>query len=191
MDSRPAARGFTSENVFAKCGRVCLAGSMKWILAAAAAVLVAAFVLMQRNGVKTAYVNGLPAYNQLPGREFILQRDCYIFKFKDRATDWPLLADHAVVPALPEKVEDSRVGTETDQVRILATARVGSLVRIVSVRRDESRTATSITFEVLFLDERDRPYPRVDTFLLLDHSPEKDGKPPQFLARYVVPRDGK
>jgi hypothetical protein len=164
---------------------------MKWILLLGCLAVLAVMVVAGRSGVKTAYVNGLPAYNQLPGREFILQQDCYVFKFKDRDTDWPLLADHATVAALPARVEEARVGTETDQVRILATARIGSLVRIVSVRRDEARTGTSVTFEVLFLDERDRPYPRVDAFHLLDHGPEKDGRAPAFLEAYVVPRDGK
>jgi len=64
---------------------------MKWFLAIAAVVLLSLFIHSQRNAVKTAYVNGLPQYNGLPNREFIFERDCYIFKMKNRDTSWPLV----------------------------------------------------------------------------------------------------
>jgi len=68
---------------------------MKWLLVALTAVLVAAFAFLQFRSVKTTYVNGLPPYTTLPGLEFILERDCYVFKFKAHDTDWPLLASRS------------------------------------------------------------------------------------------------
>jgi hypothetical protein len=161
---------------------------MKWFLIAAGVVLIAAFAFWQRGSVKSAYVNGLPQYSALPNREFILQKDCYIFKLKDRNTDFPLIADHALVPSLPETVDVKNVGADLPAVRILGVAQTGSILRLVSVRRDESRQGTSVTFEILFLDEATREYPRLDAFFVLDHSPEAKGAPPVFLDRYFVDR---
>ena len=159
---------------------------MKWLLAAVAAALVAGYVVWQRNAVKTSYVNGLPPYTNLPGRDFILERDCYIFKFKSRDSDWPYLASHATVAALPAEVADTNVGKDFPDVRILGVVRVGDHFRIASVRRDESRTGTRITFEVALPNESTRPYPRLDAYWIMDHSPEKDGKAPWILTDYAV-----
>jgi hypothetical protein len=160
---------------------------MKWLIGLAAVLLVAAFAYHQRNTVKIAYVNGLPAYNHLPGRIYILQRDCYIFSFKDRNGEWPFLAAHATVPALPAAVEEKAVAADQPDVRLLDVVRAGTRFKLVSVRRDESRQGTSITFEILFLEE-DRKYLRVDAFYMLDHTPEKDGAAPVFLEDYAAER---
>lgn len=160
---------------------------LKWLLAAAGAALLAALVLRQRDKVKTSYVNGLDAYSALPGRQFILERDCYVFKTAARDTDWPLIADHAAFPGLPPAVGSGAVGSAGAGVRILDLARAGARFRIVSVRRDESRKGASISFEILFLDEADRKYPRVDAFYLLDHGPEASGGAPGFLPAYAAP----
>lgn len=161
---------------------------MKWFLGILVVAAIAAFVVVQRNAVKTSYVNGLPAYSALPNRQFLIERDCYIFKYKDRNTDWPLFADRALVPGLPAEVSEKNIGADLPDVRILDVVRSGARVKLVSVRRDESRHGTTITFELLFLDEADRKYPRLDAAVVLDHSPEKNGAAPQFLESYVVPR---
>ncbi len=160
---------------------------MKWILAVLAAMGIAALVFLQMHSVKTTYVNGLAPYTSLPGLEFIVERDCYIFKFKDHDTDWPLLGAVDTVPDLPAEVKTANVGAEFPKVRILDVVRVGERFRIVSVRRDVSRSETRITFEVLLQDESTRKYPRVDAYWILDHSPEKTGGAPKVLAAYAVP----
>jgi len=159
---------------------------MKWLLAILAAALVAGYVYWQRNSVKTSYINGLPPYTTLPGRDFILERDCYIFKFKSRDTDWPLLASHATVPELPQEVTDANVGRDFPDVRILGVLRVGDHFRIASVRRDQSRSQTRISFEVALSNEATRRYPRLDAYWIIDHSPEKDGGAPWIMTEYAV-----
>ncbi len=166
---------------------------MKWIIAAAAAVLLIGFVYWQLNSTKTAYVNGLPQYNQLPGREFIFQRDCYIFKFKRHNTEWPLVGANAPgsvmsVPALPAEVSPQYVGAALPEVRILDLARIGDRFKIISVRRETSRRGTHITFEILFINEAERRYPRLDAFWILDHTPEQRDEAPTILPDYAVER---
>jgi hypothetical protein len=160
---------------------------MKWILALIAVLLVAGYAYYRRDAVKTAYVNGLPAYNQLPGRQYILQRDCYVFSFTDRKSDWPFIGANATVPALPAVVEEKNIDSPQAGVRILDVARAGVRFKLVSVRRDESRQGTSFTFELLFLEDG-RKYLRVDAFYMLDHGPEKDGAAPAMREDYAVER---
>jgi hypothetical protein len=159
---------------------------MKWLLAAVAAALLAGYVYWQRQSVKTTYVNGLAAYTGIAGREYILERDCYIFKFKAHDTSWPLLGARATVPELPEEVKEANVGAEFPAVRILGIVHTGDRFRIASVRRDASRTEQRITFEIVLVDEATRPYPRLDAYVMLDHSPEKAGAAPTILADYAV-----
>jgi hypothetical protein len=173
---------------FAKDQAVSLCFAMKWFFVAAATILVAVFFFWQRDSVKTSYVNGLPEYSSLPNKEYLFQSDCYIFKFKKHDTAWPLVGTHAVVPELPVEVDEKNIGLELPGVRILGVVRFGSRLKLVSVRRDQSRQGTAITFEILFMDEAERKYPRLDVFYLLDHGPEKDGAPPKFIESYVVPR---
>jgi len=92
------------------------------------------------------------------------------------------------VPALPAEVDAKYIEAELPGVRILDIVRTGSRFKLVSVRRDESRSGTSITFEILFMDEADRKYPRLDAFYLLDHPEEKVGPVPMIREDYAVPR---
>lgn len=165
----------------------------KWIIALAAVIAVAAFVLIQRSGTKTVYVNGLPEYNTLPGKEYIFERDCYLFKLKDEKTSYPLVGANAPdlpmsVAALPLEVSDANIGKEFPGVRILDTAHVGDRFRIVSVRRDVKRDSTRVTFEILFINESERRYPRLDAFYILDHTPEAKGAAPRIIEGYAVER---
>jgi len=160
---------------------------MKWLLAATLAALFGAFAYLQLISVKTTYVNGLAPYTNLPGLEFIVEHDCYIFKFKAKDTDWPLVAAHDTVPELPASVTASNIGADLPLVRIYDVIKVGDRFRIVSVRRDESRKATRVSFEILLQDEATRKYPRLDAFWILDHSPEKEGGAPKVMTAYAVP----
>lgn len=167
----------------------------KWILAAVALVLLAAFVRWQRAAVKTSFVNGLAPYGALPGKEYIFERDCYIFKFRKTAwwkpsvdTDQPLVGDHDVVPVLPANVSAANIGADIPGVRILDIVRVGDRARIASVRRDESRTGTTITFELFFVNDEQRKYPRIDAFWIMDHTPEQRGEAPLLRPEYAVER---
>jgi hypothetical protein len=160
---------------------------MKWLISLTALALTVGFVLWQRSGTKVAYVNGLPAYSSLPNREFLFQQDAYILKAKGPQA-YPLVAGHAQVPSLPESVDDAAIGRTFGECTVLGTVKTGSRVRIISVRREEGKLGTLISFEILFLDEADRPYPRLDARLLLDHAPENAGEPPRFLDGVVVPR---
>ena len=165
----------------------------RWIWISVFALAVTALVLWQRSGTKTAYVNGLPEYNTLPGREYIFQRDCYLFKWKDRNTSYPLVGAHIPgsaysVPELPQAVDPKNIGTSTEKVRILDVVRSGSRFKIISVRREQSRRETTITFEILFMDEAERKYPRMDAFHILDHTPEARGAAPQIVTDYAAER---
>jgi hypothetical protein len=161
---------------------------MKWFLAIATALLLGGFVYWQRQAVKVSYVNGLPAYNKLPGREYIFQRDCYIFALTDRRSSWPYVGDREVVESLPAAIDPAQINQTLPHLRIIDLVRTGARFKIVSVRRDESRTGTSISFEILFLDEADRKYPRLDAFFIMDHRPEARGEAPRILERYAVER---
>ena len=160
---------------------------MKWPLAAIGAALLAGIVYLQLNSVKSTYVNGLAPYTALPGLEFVLERDCYIFKLKAHDTDWPLVGAHETVPELPAEVRASNIGADFPAVRILGVLRTGDHFRIVSVRRDQGRTRMQITFEILLDDENSRKYPRLDAFWIMDHSPEKTGGAPAIMADYGAP----
>ncbi len=163
------------------------AGGMKWVLAALAVLALAtAFVMRERAAVKTSYVNGLTAYSKLPGRMYILQRDCYIFKLDRHETSYPLIGTHDVVPELPEKVTAVTEATVVPGARLLDTLKTGTRFQIVSVRRDESRAGTNITLEVLLEDEANRKYPRLDTFFILDHAPEAQGAAPLLRPDFAA-----
>ncbi|HTT57927.1 MAG TPA: hypothetical protein VMF63_12505 [Opitutaceae bacterium] len=165
----------------------------KWLLAAAAALLLVGFAYRQFNAVKVEYVNGLPEYNRLPGKEYIFERDCYIFKFKARDTTWPLVGANVpgapmTVPELPAEVAPRYVGASLPAVRILDIAHTGDRFRIISVRRDTSRRGSAITFEIVFLNVDGRLYPRLDAYWIIDHTPERRGAAPSLLPGYAVPR---
>ncbi|MDX2187074.1 MAG: hypothetical protein SFV32_09080 [Opitutaceae bacterium] len=153
-----------------------------------ALVLLAGFIWIQRAGVKVSYVNGLPAYSGLPNREFLFQQDCYILKLDGSEAAYPLVAGAAQLPVLPAEVVDANIGKSFPGGKILGTVKTGSRIKLISVRREQGRDSTLISFEVLFLDEAERPYPRLDSRLILDHEPEKNGEPPRFLDSVVVPR---
>jgi hypothetical protein len=166
---------------------------MKWFLSLIAIVVVIGFILFQRNSVKSSFVNGLPEYSRLPNQEYILERDCYVFKFKDHDTSWPLIGANAPslainVPSLPAEVTEKNIGADYPNLRILDVVRSGARFKIVSVRRDQSRKGTSITFEILLLDEAERHYPRLDAFWIIDHAAEKAGTAPSVVQDYAVLR---
>ena len=161
--------------------------AMKWIIAVAAIIFVG-FIYWQSLAEKVSYVNGLPAYSTLPGQEYFLEHDCYLFKFTQRNSDWPLIGSRATVPALPQSVDPKNIGAEFPDVRVLDVVKAGTRFRIVSVRRTVYRGSSSISFEVLLGDEVSFKYPRVDAFWILDHSPEKEGNAPRVMPDYAVPR---
>jgi hypothetical protein len=160
---------------------------MKWFLAAVGVAALAAFAYLQLHSVKVTYVNGLAPYTTIPGREYVVEHDCYVFKFKAHGSDWPFLGAHATVPDLPADFSAANVGADLPAVHILDVIHVGDHFRIVSVRRDVSRTGTQITFEVLLSEEATRKYPRLDAYWIMDHAPEKTGAAPTILPDYAVP----
>lgn len=159
---------------------------MKWFLLAVVIALIAGLFVWQGRSTKTAYVNGLPLYRDLPNSQFIFERDGYIFELKKRQTDWPLVADHSLVAALPEEVSAKNIGAELPDVRILDVVHIGDRFKIVSVRQDTSRAGKHISFEILFLDEAARKYGRLDADLIMDHSPEARGLPPTIMPEFAV-----
>jgi hypothetical protein len=159
---------------------------MKWLLLAVVAVLLAALIIWQSHSTKTAYVNGLPLYRDLPNREFIFERDCYIFELKSHHTDWPLVATHSTVPELPAEVTESNIGGDFPGVRILGVAHTGERFKIVSVRQDTTGSNVRISFEILFLDEESHKYARLDADDIMDHAPEAQGLPPGILPDFAI-----
>jgi hypothetical protein len=164
---------------------------MKWLYATIAAALIAGMAFgwaaWQRNSVKSNYVNGLPPYNHLRGLAYIVEQDCYIFEFKSHEAMYPLLASHATVPDLPAEVNQSNVGADFPTVRILGVIRTGDRFRIASVRQDTSRAGTVISFEIVLDNESSRSFFKLDSYWMLDHSPEKVGAAPTYLPSYAVP----
>lgn len=164
---------------------------MKWLYALVAAVLIAGAVIgweyRERNSVKSAYVNALPPYTQLRGLAYIIEQDCYIFEFKSGEAMYPLLASHETVPDLPVDVKQTNVGADFPKVRILGVIKTGDRFRIASVRMDTSRTGSVISFEIVLDNESSRAFYKLDTYWMMDHSPEKVGAAPTYLPSYAVP----
>jgi hypothetical protein len=159
----------------------------RWILGGSLAALLVFVIVYPRTASKTSYVNGLPPYTDLPGREYIFEQDCYIFKFKDAASDWPLVGSKFTVPDLPERVDAKFVGASLPNVTILDTVATGMRFRIVSVRRDQKGKQATISYEILFLDEAAHKYPRLDSTWMQDHTVEAPGAVPKILTDYAVP----
>jgi hypothetical protein len=160
----------------------------RWILGSILAAIVCLIVLLTRGSTKTSYVNGLPPYTDLPGREYIFERDCYIFTFKDSPSDWPYVGSRLTVPSLPADVEAKYVGTTVSNIQILDTVAVGTRFKVASVRRDQKGEKATITYEILIGDEGSRKYYRVDAFWMLDDTAERPGIAPKVLIDYAVPR---
>jgi hypothetical protein len=159
---------------------------MKWLLIAVGIALLAGLFVWQSHSTKTAYLNGLPLYRDLPNRQFIFERDCYIFKLKAHDTDWPLVANQALVPELPAEVTESNIGAYLPGVRILGVAHTGERFKIVSVRQQTTGKNVRISFEILFLDEPSHKYARLDADEIMDHAPEAQGLPPNILPDYAI-----
>jgi hypothetical protein len=159
----------------------------RWILGGVLAAVVCLILILNHGSTKTSYVNGLPPYTDIPGTEYIFERDCYIFSFKDSSSDWPFVASHATVPALPAEVDPKNVGAPFPNVRILDTVAVGTRFKIASVRRDQKGKKATITYEILIGDES-RRYFRVDAFWMLDDPTERPGVAPKILVAYAVPQ---
>jgi hypothetical protein len=160
----------------------------RWIIGGILAALILLIVISGHGATKTAYVNGLPLYSSIPGREYIFERDCYIFKLTGSASDWPYVGTHATVPELPADFDPKKAETDLPGVRILDTVTVGTHFRIVSVRRDQKDGKTNITYEILLADEATRKYPRVDALYMLDRTSEDPVSPPSIMVDYAVPR---
>lgn len=142
---------------------------MKWLIAIVCAALLGWFIWFQVNTVKISYVNGLPPYDVMPGREYVLQTDCYVFAWhRGIATAYPLLGVNlpgarTSLDALPREVSAALVGQPQPLVRLMDAIPKGTRFRLLSVRREEGRRiGTVISYEIKFLDEVDRPYPRID-----------------------------
>lgn len=141
----------------------------KWLLTVVLVIIVGWALWFQVNTTKIAYVNGLDAYAHMPGREYILQKDCYVFSWRHTiATAHPLLGINAPdvaarTPELPPEVTRANVEKPRPGVRIMDVIPKGTRFRILSVRMEESRrTGISISYEIYLLDNLERPYPRVD-----------------------------
>jgi hypothetical protein len=166
---------------------------MKWFLSILIVTTVALGIWWQTNTTKISYVNGLDRYADRPNREYILVRDCYIFAWKKGIdTANPLLGVNAPevkqsVSALPKIVSQANIGKEMPLVRVMDVIPQGTRFRITSVRREESRSAGQlISYEIVFLDDTDRPYSRVDIRPTLIHGPG-EGDPPEIDITIAVP----
>lgn len=168
---------------------------LKWFIAAVCVVLLGWFIWFQVNTVKISYVNGLAPYDVMPGREYILQHDCYVFAWHDRksiATANPLLGVNlpgarTSLDALPREVSREKIGQSLPLVRLMDVIPQGTRFRLLSVRREESRRAgTFISYEVTFLDEVERPYPRTD-IRPITLPPARPGDLPRLDEAVAVP----
>lgn len=142
---------------------------MKWLIAIVGAALGGWFIWFQVNATKISYVNGLAPYDVVPGREYILQQDCFVFADREHPTSgFPLLGTNhrdarTRVTALPEIATPDARGKALASVRILDLIPRGTRFLITSVRREQSRRAgTLITYEAKFADNIERAYQKVD-----------------------------
>jgi len=142
---------------------------MKWLIAIVGAALVGWFIWFQVNTTKISYVNGLAPYDVVPGREYILQQDCFVFADHAHPTSgFPLLGTNSPdartrIAALPEVATAEARGQTIASVRILDLIPRGTRFLITSVRREQSRRAgTVISYEAKFTDNVERPYQKVD-----------------------------
>lgn len=142
---------------------------MKWLIALVGAALAGWFLWFQLNTTKISYVNGLAPYDVVPGREYILQYDCFVYADRDHpTTGFPLLGTNhrgaaTRVGLLPEKATPAHRGQDLGAVRILDVIPTGTRLLITSVRREQSRrTGTVISYEAKFLDGLERSYQKVD-----------------------------
>lgn len=168
---------------------------MKWLIIAGSLIVVALGVHWQINTTKISYVNGLDEYAHLPNQEYILVKDCYVFAWrKPIATAHPLLGVNSPevptrVEALPAEVSKAALQRHADDpvVRLMDVIPQGTRIRILSVRREESRRAgTLISYEIHFLDDIDRPYKRVDIRPIL-LPVAKQGDAPRLDPAVAVP----
>jgi hypothetical protein len=165
----------------------------KWIIAVVCTALLGWFLWFQVNTTKISYVNGVSPYDVMPGREYILVCDSYVFAWhKSIATAYPLLGVNlpgarTSVVALPREVRTDLVGSPQPLVRLMDVIPKGTRFRLLSVRREESRrTGTFISYEVKFLDEVDRPYQRIDIRPLL-LPPDQPAGVPELDQAVAVP----
>ncbi len=166
---------------------------MKWLIPVVGLVFASWFAWFQLNTTKISYVNGLAPYDVMPGREYILQHDCYVFAWRQSiATAYPLLglnrpALATSVAALPQKVSPELIGHSRPLVRLMDVIPQGTRFRLLSVRREQSRrTGTFISYEIKFLDEVDRPYQRIDIRPIL-LPPAESGGLPEIDPAVAVP----
>jgi hypothetical protein len=166
----------------------------KWIIALVCVAAAGWFLWFQYNTTKISYVNGVPPYDVMPNREYVLQADCYVFAWLDHGksgTAFPLLGVNlpgarTSLDALPREVSTALVGKPQPLVRLMDAIPKGSRFRLLSVRREQSRQlGTVISYEIKFLDEVDRPYARVDVRPIL--LPASPGGLPQFDDAIAVP----
>jgi hypothetical protein len=157
---------------------------LKWIIAVALAAGLGWFIWFQLNTTKISYVNGLAPYDVMPGRDYVLQCDCYVFAWhKSIATAYPLLGVNlpgarTSLAALPREVREDLIGTAQPLVRLMNVIPKGTRFKVLSVRREQSRrTGTFISYEIKFLDDIDRPYQRIDIRPILLPQDNKDGVP--------------
>ncbi len=160
-----------------------------WILLTLAALAFAWLLFGPTGGVKRSYINGLEHFNQMPNREFILQRDAYIFKDDRRDSAYPYIATAEEYPGLPATVSPAQHNTTHGSLRILDSVKIGTRFRLVSVRRDETKNSAEITYEILLENDAQRAYPRLDALFLLDPVHTDLTRPPLFLPRLVAERD--
>ncbi len=142
---------------------------MKWLLSVILVAIAVAAVWWQINTTKIAYVNGLDAYAAMPNKEYVLEKDCYVFALRKHiATAHPLLGLNAPgvptsCPDLPVEVTRANVGQVLPNVRLMDVIPHGTHFRILSVRSEQSRReGLFISYEITFLDDVERPYQRID-----------------------------
>lgn len=162
---------------------------IKWLWIFIALALGAAVYLGTSDSTKRSYINGLPGFNQMPNREYIMQEAAYVFKDTDRDAPYPYISSPNERPGLPESVDQANVGKRFGSLRLLGTLPIGTRFRIVSVRKDETSDDASITYEILLEDPDAHQYPRLDAYFIVDHGDGSTDTPPPVLSRFAAPRD--
>jgi hypothetical protein len=123
-------------------------------------------------------------YNGLVGRTFRLQRNCYVFVYKDEESELPFVCDNNQEGALPEVVRSDYVGQNINGLAILGILENGTEFRLdsVSEQRVISDTRSSYYIFAITLVKPDKAQrTKFNAVMLTDYFE----KQPMFLPKYV------
>jgi hypothetical protein len=131
-------------------------------------------------------------YNGFVGRTFRLQRDCYVYVYKDEKSELPFVCDNNHEGALPEVVKSDYVGQNINGLTILGILKIGAKFRLESVYKQNviSDTTSADYYFVISLEGTEQArWPKLNAIYLTDYNTpdlfKRQPMLPMFLPKYV------